>query len=85
MTIGRMGGSQQVLSVSTDYKEYVPESCCRNAFGMNRTKCVGGPGFEHMIPMRDPPVGYAHENDNLYTDVRVSLVLVVFQWMERGG
>lgn len=51
-----------------DMKEYVPESCCRNVFGLNRTKCVGGPGYEAIIPAILPPVGSHQENDLLFTD-----------------
>ncbi|XP_012938745.1 CD82 antigen [Aplysia californica] len=52
----------------TEPKEYVPDSCCRNAFGLNRTRCVGAYGFDHMIPHLGPPVGATQENDNLFTE-----------------
>ncbi|XP_055882024.1 tetraspanin-9-like isoform X2 [Biomphalaria glabrata] len=51
-----------------DMREYVPESCCRNVFGNNRTKCVGGSGYENIIPAILPPVGAHQENDLLYTN-----------------
>ncbi|BFZ08592.1 hypothetical protein BsWGS_11631 [Bradybaena similaris] len=49
-------------------KEYVPDSCCRNVYGQNRTKCVGGPGYESIIPAVLPPVSFNQENDILFTN-----------------
>ncbi|GFO15627.1 tetraspanin, partial [Plakobranchus ocellatus] len=49
-------------------EQYVPDSCCRNVFGNNRTKCVGGEGYEGIIPAAWPPVGSALENDLLFTE-----------------
>ncbi|XP_059142758.1 tetraspanin-9-like [Physella acuta] len=51
-----------------DMKEYVPASCCRNSYGLNRSKCVGAQGFDNIIPARLPPVSLSEENDLLFTD-----------------
>ncbi|RUS78859.1 hypothetical protein EGW08_013401 [Elysia chlorotica] len=60
-------------------REYVPDSCCSNAFGPNRTKCVGGEGYETIIPAVRPPVGRDFYNDLLFTEGCYNAILGVFE------
>nr|KAG5711329.1 hypothetical protein BaRGS_006026 [Batillaria attramentaria] len=49
-------------------RQYIPESCCRNIIGDNRTLCVGGPGYETLAPAQGPPVYSTTDNGLMYTE-----------------
>lgn len=48
---------------------YVPDSCCRNAIGSNRSICVEGTKQNSIIPALEPPVLPHMENALLFTEV----------------
>lgn len=50
-------------------KEFVPESCCANAMGDNRTRCMGSlDAFRNIIPARLPPIYPGMENGIMFTE-----------------